>query len=247
MKYFEISGGRMKPKYQRVLLKLSGEALAQGAEGKTIYNFELLDLICSKIKEATLLGVQVAIVVGAGNIWRGKQGTDFQRVRADHMGMLATAINSLALQDTLTRLGVDARVMSAIEMETFTETYIRDKAVSHLNHGKVVIFACGIGSPYFSTDTAAVLRAKEIDADIVLLAKNIDAVYTAEPRVDPNARPLESVRYIDVLAQNLAVMDSTATSFSMENKLPVLVFGLNDPQNIIRAVMGEKLGTIVEA
>jgi len=137
--------------------------------------------------------------------------------------------------------------MSAIEMETFTETYIRDKAVSHLKQGKVVIFACGIGSPYFSTDTAAVLRAKEIDADIVLLAKNIDAVYTADPRKDPDAKPLKHIRYMDVLSQNLAVMDTTATSFSMENALPVLVFGLNDPQNIIRAVQGEKIGTIVEA
>ncbi len=237
----------MEPKYKRVLLKLSGEALAHGSAENAIYNFDLLNLICTKVKECISLGVEVAIVVGAGNIWRGKQGTDFQRVRADHMGMLATAINALALQDTLEHLGVDARVMSAIEMETFTETYIRDKAVSHLQNGRVVIFACGIGSPYFSTDTAAVLRAKEIDADIVLLAKNIDAVYTADPKKDPNARPLENIRYIDVLSQNLAVMDSTATSFSMENKLPVLVFGLSDPQNIIRAVMGEKLGTIVEA
>ena len=163
------------------------------------------------------------------------------------MGMLATTINALAIQDSLEHLGVDARVMSAIEMETFTETYIRDKAVSHLKKGKVVIFACGIGSPYFSTDTAAVLRAKEIDADIVLLAKNIDAVYTADPRKDPSAKPLKDIRYIDVLSRNLAVMDSTATSFSMENRLPVLVFGLNDPQNIIRAVMGEEIGTIVRA
>ena len=237
----------MKPKYQRVLLKLSGEALAQGAAPGSIYNHELLHHICSKVKECADLGVEVAIVVGAGNIWRGKQGTDFQRVRADHMGMLATTINALALQDTLVRLGVDARVLSAVEMETFTETYIREKAVCHLQKGRVVIFACGIGSPYFSTDTAAVLRAKEIDADIVLLAKNIDAVYTADPKKDPNAIRLESIRYIDVLAQNLKVMDTTATSFSMENELPVLVFGLNDPQNIIRAVMGEKLGTIVEA
>ena len=237
----------METKYKRVLLKLSGEALAHDAKGNSIYNFDLLNVICSKIKECLSIGVQVAVVVGAGNIWRGKQGTDFQRVRADHMGMLATAINALALQDTLEHLGVDARVMSAIEMETFTETYIRDKAVSHLENGRVVIFACGIGSPYFSTDTAAVLRAKEIDADIVLLAKNIDAVYTADPKKDPNAKPLDNIRYIDVLSQNLGVMDSTATSFSMENKLPVLVFGLNDPQNIIRAVKGEKLGTIVEA
>lgn len=237
----------MKPKYKRVLLKLSGEALAQGCAEKSIYNFDLLKSICQKVKECVDLGVEVAIVVGAGNIWRGKSGTDFQRVRADHMGMLATAINALALQDTLEHLGVDARVMSAIEMETFTETYIRDKATSHLKHGRVVIFACGIGSPYFSTDTAAVLRAKEIDADIVLLAKNIDAVYTADPRKDPTARRLESIRYIDVLKDNLAVMDTTATSFSMDNQLPVLVFGLSDPQNIVRAVMGEKLGTIVEA
>lgn len=237
----------METKYKRVLLKLSGEALAHDAKGNSIYNFDLLNVICSKVKECLSIGVQVAVVVGAGNIWRGKQGTDFQRVRADHMGMLATAINALALQDTLEHLGVDARVMSAIEMETFTETYIRDKAVSHLENGRVVIFACGIGSPYFSTDTAAVLRAKEIDADIVLLAKNIDAVYTADPKKDPNAKPLDNIRYIDVLSQNLGVMDSTATSFSMENKLPVLVFGLNDPQNIIRAVKGEKLGTIVEA
>ncbi len=237
----------MEPKYKRVLLKLSGEALAQGADGRAIYNFDLLHEICSKIRDCVNLGVQVALVVGAGNIWRGKQGTDFQRVRADHMGMLATCINALALQDTLEHLGVDARVMSAIEMETFTETYIRDKAVSHLNNGKVVIFACGIGSPYFSTDTAAVLRAKEIDADIVLLAKNIDAVYTADPKKDPTAKRLEDIRYIDVLKNNLAVMDTTATSFSMENSLPVLVFGLSDPQNIIRAVMGEKIGTIVKA
>lgn len=237
----------MEPKYKRVLLKLSGEALAQGGAPGSIYNFDLLNVICSKVKECVDMGVEVALVVGAGNIWRGKQGTDFQRVRADHMGMLATAINALALQDTLEHLGVDARVLSAVEMETFTETYIREKAVSHLKHGRVVIFACGIGSPYFSTDTAAVLRAKEIDAEIVLLAKNIDAVYTADPKVDPDAKRLEHIRYIDVLAQNLKVMDTTATSFSMDNKLPVLVFGLNDPENIIRAVSGEKLGTIVEA
>jgi len=236
----------MKPLYKRVLLKLSGEALAQGSEGRAIYNYELLNSICSKIKECLELGVEVAIVVGAGNIWRGKQGTDFQRDRADHMGMLATTINALALQDTLEHLGVDARVLSAVEMETFTETYIRAKAVSHLSEGRVVIFACGIGSPYFSTDTAAVLRAREIDAEVVLLAKNIDAVYTADPRKDPSAVPLKEISYMQVLEQKLAVMDTTATSFAMENNLPALVFGLNDPQNIVRAVMGERLGTIVK-
>lgn len=236
----------MKPLYKRVLLKLSGEALAQGSEGRAIYNYELLNSICTKVKECLDLGVEVAIVVGAGNIWRGKQGTDFQRDRADHMGMLATTINALALQDTLEHLGVDARVLSAVEMETFAETYIRAKAVSHLREGRVVIFACGIGSPYFSTDTAAVLRAREIDAEVVLLAKNIDAVYTADPRKDPSAAPLKEISYMQVLEQKLAVMDTTATSFAMENNLPALVFGLNDPQNIVRAVMGERLGTIVK-
>lgn len=237
----------MKPKYKRVLLKLSGEALSQGAEGKSIYNFELVKNICEKVRECTRLGVEVAIVVGAGNIWRGKSGTDFQRVRADHMGMLATTINSLALQDVLEQLGVDARVLTAVEMEAFTETYIHKKAMDHLSKGRVVIFGCGIGSPYFSTDTAAALRAKEIEADVILLAKNIDAVYTADPKKDPTAVPLEKLTYMEILEKNLGVMDSTATSFAMENKMPLLVFGLSDPQNIIRAVMGEKLGTLVEA
>ncbi len=231
-------------KYKRVLLKLSGEAIS--GDG-SIINFDFLEDIAKTLVALTKDGVEIGVIIGAGNIWRGKQGTDFQRVRADHMGMLATTINALALQDSLCHLGVDARVLSAVEMETFTETYIREKAVSHLEKGKVIIFACGIGSPYFSTDTAAVLRAREIDAEVVLLAKNIDAVYTADPKLDPDAKKLEHIRYMEVLAQNLKVMDTTATSFAMENSLPVLVFGLNDPQNIIRAVMGEKLGTIVEA
>lgn len=236
----------MEPKYKRVLLKLSGEALSQGAEEKAIYNDDLVKAICRTIKECTALGVQVAVVVGAGNIWRGKQGTDFDRVRADHMGMLATAINTLCLQDVLEQIGVEARVMTATSVEPFAESYNRQKALSYLKEGKVVLLGCGLGSPYFSTDTAAVLRAKELEADIVLLAKNIDAVYTADPRKDRTAKKLERIRYCEVLAQNLAVMDLTATCFAMENHLPALVFGLNDPQNIIRAVMGEKLGTVVE-
>ncbi len=235
----------MEPKYHRVLLKLSGEALAQGAEGKAIYNFDLVEVICGKIRELTEMGVQVALVVGAGNIWRGKQGTNLDRVRADHMGMLATAINALCLQDTLERLGVKARTMTAIPVEPFAQPYDRAKAIRALEKGEVVIFGCGLGSPYFSTDTASVLRAKEIEADVVLLAKNIDAVYTADPRKDPNAKRLSSIRYSEVLAQNLAVMDLTATCFAMDNDLPALVFGLSDPQNIIRAVTGEKLGTVV--
>lgn len=236
----------MDTHYKRVLLKLSGEALCKDAEEKNIYNFELLHNICKKVAELNAMGVEVAIVVGAGNIWRGKQGTDFQRVRADHMGMLATTINALAIQDTLERLGVDARVLSAVEMETFTETYIRDKAVHHLQKGRVVIFGCGIGAPYFSTDTAAALRAKEIDAEVVLLAKNIDGVYTADPRKDPSAKLIKEISYARVLKEKLGVMDLTAVSFCMENSLPVLVFGLDDPDNVIRAVKGEKIGTIVK-
>jgi len=240
----------MEPKYKRVLIKLSGEALAQNTKGeedkKSIINQEFLELICQKIKKCVDFGVQVAIVVGAGNIWRGKQGVGFERVRSDHMGMLATVINCLAIQDTLEKQGVVTRVMTAIEMKQFAEPYIKNRAVTHLNKGRVVIFGCGIGSPYFSTDTTAVLRAKEIDADIVLLAKNVDAVYTSDPKKDPDARRLSTINYMDILSNNLQVMDSTATSFSMENKIPLLVFGLNDPENIYRAVCGEQIGTIVQ-
>lgn len=236
-------------KYKRVLIKLSGEALTTGLDYKDgkqpIINDEFLSEVCEKIKKCTELGAQIAIIVGAGNIWRGKQGVGFDRTRSDHMGMLATAINCLAIQDALEKIGVPTRVLTAIEMKQFAEPYIRNKAVSHLNKGRVVIFGCGIGSPYFSTDTAAVLRAKEIDAEIVLFAKNIDAVYSADPKKDPNAKKLDHISYIDILDNNLAVMDSTAASFARENDLPILVFGLNDPENIIRGISGEKIGTIV--
>ena len=236
----------MEPKYRRVLLKLSGEALCQGAEGRAIYNDALLKEICGKIKTIRDAGVQVGIVVGAGNIWRGKQGTDFQRVRADHMGMLATVINALAIQDALEHAGVEAVVMSAVRMDTFAEPYNHASAMAHLAAGRVIVFACGTGSPYFSTDTGAVLRAREIDADVVLLAKNIDGVYTADPRKDPTATLIPSITYTEVIERKLAVMDFTAVSFCMENHLPVLVFGLNDPQNIVRACMGEAIGTVVD-
>lgn len=235
----------MEVKYKRVLLKLSGEALCKDAAPGTLYNYALMNDICEKIAEMTKMGVQTALVVGAGNIWRGKQGTDFERVRADHMGMLATAINALALQDNLLRLGVDARVMTAVKMETFAEPYQHDRAIKHLEKGRVVIFACGTGSPYFSTDTGAALRAREIDADVVLLAKNIDGVYTADPRKDLTATLIREISYTEVIEKKLAVMDFTAVSFCMENGLPVQVFGLNDPQNIIRACAGERIGTIV--
>lgn len=231
------------PKYKRVLVKLSGEALMAG--GNEIIDKTFLKTICGTIKQCVDMGTQVAIVVGAGNIWRGRQGEGMDRTRADHMGMLATVINCLAIQDMLENIGAPARVMTAIEMKAFAEPYIRNKAISHLEHGKVVIFGCGIGSPFFSTDTAAVLRGAEIGAEIVLLAKNVDGVYTADPKKDPSAKKIPSIDYIDILKNELKVLDFTATSFSMENKIPILLFGLDDPNNIIKAVCGEKIGTIV--
>lgn len=233
----------MKPCYKRVLVKLSGEALSAGSDG--IFNYDFIDEVCHVIKKCVDAGTQVSIVVGAGNIWRGRQGVNMDRTRADHMGMLATVINCLALQDSLEKLGVDTRVMTAVEMQRFAEPYIRNKAVSHLNKGRVVIFGCGIGSPFFSTDTAAVLRAAEINADIVLLAKNVDGVYTADPKIDPTAKKLSNIDYIDILKEGLKALDFTATSFSMENHIPILLFGLDDPENIYKAVCGEKIGTIV--
>ncbi len=233
----------MKPCYKRVLVKLSGEALSAGSDG--IFNYNFIDEVCRVIKKCVDAGTQVSIVVGAGNIWRGRQGVNMDRTRADHMGMLATVINCLALQDSLEKLGVDTRVMTAVEMQRFAEPYIRNKAVSHLNKGRVVIFGCGIGSPFFSTDTAAVLRAAEINADIVLLAKNVDGVYTADPKIDPTAKKLSNIDYIDILKEGLKALDFTATSFSMENHIPILLFGLDDPENIYKAVCGEKIGTIV--
>ena len=232
-----------KPHYKRILVKLSGEALSAGDKG--ILNYDFLEEIGNVIKTCVDMGTQVSIVVGAGNIWRGRQGVNMDRTRADHMGMLATVINCLALQDTFERIGLRTRVMTAIEMKQFAEPYIRNKAISHLEEGKVVIFGCGIGSPFFSTDTAAVLRAAEIGADIVLLAKNVDGVYTADPKLDPSAKKIDSIEYIDILREGLRVLDFTATSFSMENHIPILLFGLDDPQNIIKAVNGEKIGTIV--
>ena len=232
-----------KPHYKRILVKLSGEALSNGDQG--ILNYDFLEQIGYTIKKCVDMGTQVSIVVGAGNIWRGRQGVNMDRTRADHMGMLATVINCLALQDTFERIGLKTRVMTAIEMQEFAEPYIRNKAISHLEKGRVVIFGCGIGSPFFSTDTAAVLRAAEICADIVLLAKNVDGVYTADPKLDPTATKIDSIEYIDILREGLRVLDFTATSFSMENHIPILLFGLDDPENIIKAVNGEKIGTIV--
>lgn len=231
-----------KPAYKRVLIKLSGEALA-AKDG--IIDFDYVEKVCAVIKRCVDIGTQVSIVVGGGNIWRGRQGSGMDRTRADHMGMLATVINCLALQDVLEHMNVPTRVMTAVDMERFAEPYIRNRAISHLNKGIVVIFGCGIGSPFFSTDTAAVLRAAEINADIALLAKNVDGVYTADPKKDPNAKKIPQIEYIDILSHGLAALDFTATSFSMENHIPILLFGLDNPENIYRAVLGEKIGTIV--
>lgn len=233
------------PKYKRVLVKVSGEALA--GEKKFGLNFDVIGPVCDVIKRCVDAGTEVSIVVGGGNFWRGVKdgGGKMERTRADHMGMLATTINALALADALEQRGVDVRVQTAIEMRQIAEPYIRNKATRHLEKGRVVIFGCGTGNPYFSTDTAAALRAAEINADIILLAKNIDGVYDSDPAKNPEARRYEELTYMDVLKQRLAVMDTTATSLSMDNSIPVLVFALKDPENIYRAIMGEEVGTIV--
>ena len=232
--------------YRRILLKISGEALAGDAHRGL--DFDVIGSVCDVVKQCVERGVQVGIVVGGGNFWRGiKDGGDrMERTRADHMGMLATVINCLALADSLEQRGVEVRVQTAIEMSRIAEPYIRGKAIRHLEKGRVVIFGCGTGNPYFSTDTGAVLRAAEIEADAILLAKNIDGVYSADPAKDPAAVKYDAITYDEVLAKHLAVMDTTATSLSMDNHIPVQVFALADPQNILRVVMGEPIGTIVK-
>jgi len=234
----------LEPKYKRVIIKLSGEALAGGA-GHGI-DTPTVQSICSQIKEVFELGVEIAIVVGGGNFWRGRSGEGMDKSTADYMGMLATCINALGLQDVLEEMEVPVRVQTAIEMKQIAEPYIRRKAIRHLEKRRVVIFACGTGNPFFTTDTTAALRAAEIDAEIILLAKSIDAVYDSDPQVNPDAIRYSELSYIDVLNQGLKVMDSTATSLCMDNHIPILVFGLNEPKNILRAIMGEKIGTIIQ-
>ena len=236
-----------KPVYKRVLLKISGEALA-GGKGSGL-DFEMIGSVCDVIKECLDMGVQVGLVVGGGNFWRGAKnsgGGKMERTRADHIGMLATVMNCLAVADVCEQKGIPVRVQTAIEMRAIAEPYIRGRAIRHLEEGRVVIFGAGTGNPFFSTDTAAVLRAAEINADVILLAKNIDGVYSADPAKDPNAVKYDTISYDDVLAQHLMVMDTTATSLSMDNHIPVLLFALKDPRNIIRALCGEKVGTIVQ-
>jgi len=233
------------PVYKRVLLKISGEALA-GDSGNG-YDFNIVTSVCEAIKECTELGVEVAVVAGGGNFWRGvKDGEGkIERTRADYMGMIATVLNCLALADRLEQMGVHSRIQTALSISAVAEPYNKLKADSHLKKGRVVIFGCGTGHPYFSTDTAAVLRAAEIGADIILSAKNIDGVYTADPKKDKDAKKIDVISYDEMLDRKLMAMDLTATSLAMENNIPVLLFGLNDPENIVRAVTGERVGTRV--
>lgn len=233
-------------RYKRILLKLSGEALA-GDQHHGL-DFSIIGSVCDTIKTCHDMGVQIGVVIGGGNFWRGvKDGADkMQRSHADSMGMLATVMNCIAVADALEKRGVPAKVLSAVEMPKFCEYFTRDLAEQYLNEGKVVFFSCGTGNPYFSTDTGAVLRGVEIEADAILLAKNVDGVYSADPRKDPNAVRFDSLTYDEVLARHLQATDTTAMTLAMDNHMPIVVFELKDPQNIVRVLQGENIGTIVK-
>lgn len=231
------------PKYKRVILKISGEALA--GDKKTGICEEVLSIISDKIKIIHSMGVEIAIVVGGGNFWRGRSGRGMDRTTADHMGMLATVINALALQDALESRGIPTRVQTAIEMRQIAEPYIRRRAVRHLEKKRIVIFACGTGNPYFSTDTTTALRAAEIDAEVILMAKSVDGVYDSDPAKNPDAKKFDRLTYMDVLSNRLAAMDSTATSLCMDNNIPIILFGLDKPDNIVKVILGEEIGTII--
>lgn len=233
----------MELAYKRVLLKISGEALS--GDKKTGIDAEILGNICDRIKTIVEMGVQVSIVVGGGNFWRGRYGHQMERTTSDYMGMLATTINGLALQDALESRGIYTRLQTAIEMRQIAEPYIKRKAIKHLTNGRVVIFSCGTGNPYFSTDTGAALRAAETDAEVILLAKTIDGVYSADPKEDKNAVKYDEISYLDILNKDLKVMDSTATSLCRDNNIPLVVFGIDDPENIVRIIKGERIGTLV--
>ena len=233
-------------KYKRVLLKISGEALA--GDKHFGFDFDVVSKVCDVIKKCTDMGVQMGVVIGGGNFWRGVKNGEghIERTRADHMGMLATAMNCMAMADVLEQKGVDVRVQTALEIKEVAEPYIRARAVRHLEKGRVVIFGCGVGCPFFSTDTAAVLRAAEIGADVILLAKNVDGVYDSDPRVNPEAKLLRDITYQEVQERDLKVMDASAITICRENKVPCIrVFGLDDPQNILRVIEGDMMGTVV--
>lgn len=237
----------MATKYKRVLYKLSGEALA-GGKGFGI-DSEVVTKITSQIVEVVKQGVEVAIVVGGGNIWRGKTGEELgmERATADSMGMLATVMNSLALQDSLEQKGVDTRVLTSVEMKAMAEPYIRRRAIRHLEKGRVAIFAAGIGNPYFSTDTTAALRAKEIGAEAILMGKNgVDGVYSADPKLDSKATKYDKLSYMDIMNKGLTIMDSTAITFCMDNHLPIIVFSIDEAENIVKVVSDSNLGTTIE-
>lgn len=244
MEHLEVQ--MSNPKYKRIVLKLSGEALA-GNDGFGI-NPSVIKSIAGQIKEVAELGVEIAVVVGGGNIWRGKIGSEMgmDRATADYMGMLATVMNSLALQDSLEQLGIETRVQTSIEMRQVAEPYIRRRAIRHLEKKRVVIFAAGTGNPYFSTDTTAALRAAEIEAEVILMAKNnVDGVYSADPRIHKDAKKYDQLSYLDLIKEGLGVMDSTASSLCMDNDIPLIVFSFTEDGNIKRAVMGEQIGTVV--
>ncbi len=233
----------MEPKYKRVLLKLSGEALA-GEAGFGI-NPQTVDTVCEEIVEVCKMGIEVALVVGGGNIWRGRTGGDMDRATADYMGMLATTMNALALQDGIERRGIPVRVQSAITMQQICEPYIRRKALSHLGKGRVVIFACGTGSPFFSTDTTASLRAAEIGAEIILSAKNVDGVYDSDPKTNPDAVKYDTLTYLEILDKGLKVIDTTAATLCMDNNIPTHIFPLVPAGGIMKAVCGDDFGTFI--
>ena len=232
-----------KAKYKRVLLKLSGEALA--GEDKFGINQTVVDAICSQIEIVKKMDVEIAIVVGGGNFWRGRNGINMERTTSDYMGMLATVINGLALQDALESRGLYTRLQTSIEMREIAEPYIKRKTMKHLDKGRIVIFACGTGHPYFTTDTAAALRAAEINADIILVGKTIDGVYSSDPDIDKDAIKYDKITFTDVLNKNLKVMDATAISLCRDNNIPLLVFAISQPENIVKAVCGENIGTLV--
>lgn len=230
-------------KYKRALIKLSGEALA-GETGFGVDPFSVNNVV-SQIKEVTSQGVEVGIVVGGGNFWRGRQGTDMDRTTADHMGMLATVINALALQDALEKQGVQTRVQTALTITRVAEPYILRKALRHFEKGRVVIFACGTGNPYFSTDTGAALRAAEIQADVLMMAKNIDGIYDSDPKKNPNAKKYDDITYMEYIQEGLTAMDTTAVSLCMDNNITIVAFGLNEEKSIVRVLNGEKIGTTI--
>ena len=234
----------MEAVYKRILLKLSGEVLA-GNQGHGI-DFDTVQEICKWVNACSKLGVQIGLVVGGGNFWRGRSSGNMDRTRADHIGMLATTMNALALADALEQYGLEVRVQTAIEMRQVAEPYIRNRAIRHLEKGRVVIFGCGTGNPFFSTDTAAALRAAEIDADIIFKATNVDGVYDKDPNKYADAVKYDTLTHTEVLSKGLAVMDSTAASLCRDNNIPILVFNLSDPENIVRAAKGENIGTIVK-